>query len=83
MARKIRDYSAVGKRIAALGVRQVDLAKALGVSQQTISKKLRGETAIFLSDLEKLAKKFKRPICFFVMCAESCAKTRPLSPIVT
>ena len=62
--RLIRNYSRIGTRIAELG-RQVDLAKALGLSQQTTSKKLRGECAIMLSDLERLAKKFKLPLTWF------------------
>ena len=65
MARKIRAYTAVGKRIASLGNRQRLLAKVLRISQQTISKKLRGETAILLSDLQKLAKHYKVPLTFF------------------
>ena len=62
--RRIRRYSRIGTRLAELG-RQADLAKALGVSQQTVSKKLRGECAIMLSDLERIAKKFKVPITWF------------------
>ncbi len=61
---RIRQYSRIGYRLAELG-RQVDLAKALGLSQQTVSKKLRGETAILLSDLERLAKKYKVPLTWF------------------
>jgi transcriptional regulator with XRE-family HTH domain len=45
--------------------REVELAKALKVSQQTISKKLRGECAISVSDLETLARKFKRHMMWF------------------
>jgi transcriptional regulator with XRE-family HTH domain len=41
------------------------VAKALGISQQTVSKKLRGETAILLSDLERIARKFKLPVTWF------------------
>ena len=61
---RIRQYTRIGHRIAELG-RQADLAKALGLSQQTISKKLRGETAILLADLERIAKKFKLPVTWF------------------
>jgi len=64
-ARKIRAYTAVGKRIASLGKRQHAIAKALKISQQTVSKKLRGETAILLSDLEKLAKYYSVPVTYF------------------
>ena len=65
MARKIRAYTAVGKRIASLGKRQHAIAKALKISQQTVSKKLRGETAILLSDFEKLAKYYSVPVTYF------------------
>jgi transcriptional regulator with XRE-family HTH domain len=65
MARKIRAYTAIGRRIASVGKRQVAIAKALKISQQTVSKKLRGETAILLRDLEKLAKYYKVPMTFF------------------
>ena len=65
MARKIRAYTAVGRKIASVGKRQHAIAKVLKLSQQTVSKKLRGETAILLSDLEKLAKYYKVPVTFF------------------
>ena len=65
MARKIRAYTAVGKRIASVGKLQNAIAKALKVSQQTVSKKLRGETAILLSDLEKLSTYYKVPVTYF------------------
>ncbi|MHC5054595.1 MAG: helix-turn-helix domain-containing protein [Planctomycetota bacterium] len=59
-----RKYTRIGRRIAELG-RQVDLAKALGMSQQTVSKKLRGECAILLSDLERLAMKYNLSLTWF------------------
>ena len=62
--RQHRKYTRIGHRIAELG-RQVDLAKAFGLSQQTVSKKLRGEAAILLSDLERVAKKFNLPMTWF------------------
>ena len=52
MARKVKAYTDIGRRIADLGKRQRQIAKVLRVSQQTVSKKLRGETAMLLSDLE-------------------------------
>ncbi|MHC4249678.1 MAG: helix-turn-helix domain-containing protein [Planctomycetota bacterium] len=58
-------YTKYGERISALGTQAV-IAKALGMSQQTISKKLRGKCAIFVSDLEKLSEKFKVPMTYFV-----------------
>ena len=63
--RKIRDYTEVGRRITALAGRQKDVAGILGISQQSVSKKLRGETAILLSDLEALGKAFKVPLTYF------------------
>ena len=54
-----RKYTLLGDRIIKVGGgKQMPIAKALGVSQQTVSKKLRGETAILVSDLEKLATAF-------------------------
>ena len=76
MARKIRAYTAVGKRIASLGKRQHAIAKALKISQQTVSKKLRGETAILLSDFEKLAKYYKVSVTYFF-------EPEDMSPVVS
>ena len=63
--RKLRKYTDLGEQIAGLtdpkkGGVQAQLAKALGVSQQTVSCKLRGTCAISVADLERLAKKFKK-----------------------
>ena len=60
-----RRYTPLGNRIAELGSTQSELIKVLKVGQQTISKKLRGECSISVSDLEKLAKYFKVPMTFF------------------
>ncbi len=62
--RRVKAYVRIGRRLSELG-NQRELAKALGVSQQTVSKKLRGECAILLSDLETLAKKLKKPMTWF------------------
>lgn len=57
--RCVRRYTVLGERIVSLaGNRQMPIANALDVSQQTVSKKLRGETAILVSDLEELAPAF-------------------------
>lgn len=53
MGRRI--YTRIGARIAELGS-QKHIASLLRLTQQTVSKKLRGETAISLDDLENLAK---------------------------
>ena len=65
MARKVRDYTEVGKRITALCGRQRVVARLLKVSQQTVSKKLRGETAILLPDLERLGAHYGIPLTYF------------------
>ena len=65
MVRKVRAYTAIGDRISTLGRRQREIAAVLSVSQQTVSKKLRGETAILLSDLEKLGEHYKVPLTYF------------------
>jgi transcriptional regulator with XRE-family HTH domain len=62
--RRIRNYCRIGRRLAELGPQRV-LAKALRISQQTVSKKLRGETAILLADMERIARKFKLPMTWF------------------
>ncbi|MHC4200909.1 MAG: helix-turn-helix domain-containing protein [Planctomycetota bacterium] len=61
----MRAYTPLGFKIATIGKRQRELARVLRVSQQTISKKLRGETAIMVSDLEKLGKHYKVPLTYF------------------
>ena len=65
MSKQVRSYTKIGKRISALGKRQRSIALVLGLSQQTVSRKLRGETAILVSDLEKLAEHYKVPITYF------------------
>lgn len=71
--RRIRcKYTAMGERIAGFG-KQYELARLLGVSQQTISKKLRGECAVSVSDLETLARRLHVPIgAFFDWNEMSC-----------
>ena len=70
--RIIRKYTPMGERIAQFG-KQYELARLLGVSQQTISKKLRGECAILVADLEKLARRLHVPIgAFFAWDEMSC-----------
>jgi len=59
-------YKKVGKRIATLGQgRHGEIAQVLGISRQSVSKKLRGERAILLSDLAKLSKHFDVPLAYF------------------
>jgi transcriptional regulator with XRE-family HTH domain len=65
MKRHRRVYSRVGERIASLAGTQREVGRVLGITQQCVSKKLRGETAILLSDLEKLARHYEVPMTFF------------------
>ena len=63
--RRHRPYTSYGERIAALGT-QREIAKAMGLSQQTVSKKLQGETSIALHDLVKVADYFDVPPAYFL-----------------
>jgi transcriptional regulator with XRE-family HTH domain len=66
MATRTSGYTAVGNRIASLEKGQVAIGEALRISQQAISKKLRGECRILLSDLERLAKHYEVPVTYFL-----------------
>ena len=63
--RMVRRYTNIGERIASLDLNQAELGKMMRVSQQTVSKKLRGETAILLADLERLARKLGVAVGWF------------------
>ena len=60
----MRAYRRLGRRIATLG-RQQELAGVLGLTQQTVSKKLRGEAAILVADLERLARHYRLRMGWF------------------
>ena len=75
--RQVGRYTNIGCRIVSKGGTQVKISKMLGISQQTVSKKLRGETAIMLSDLEKLSKRMKVPITFFFEGYEGAPSAMP------
>lgn len=67
MAQKKHTYTALGWRIARLAHNQEQIATVLGLSQQSVSGKLRGEIAISLEDLVLLAKYFHvSPSYFFL-----------------
>jgi transcriptional regulator with XRE-family HTH domain len=61
----VRAYTEIGKRIASLAKGQKHIARVLGLSQQSVSRKLRGGSAILLSDLEKLIEAYGVPITYF------------------
>lgn len=59
-------YTKLGKRMVALsGGQQRALAQVLNISQQSISKKLKGNSAIQVSDLEKLSSHYDVPMSYF------------------
>ncbi len=75
----VRQYTTLGERIVKLaGGRQKPIAKALGVSQQTVSKKMRGECAIIVSDLEKLSVVFRVGMDYWFPGEEGMAKPDPV-----
>ncbi len=51
----IKVASTVRAELARVGLRQIDLARALGMTQQAVSARLRGATPFGLSDLEVLS----------------------------
>ena len=57
----------MGLRIARLARNQEEIATVLGLSQQSVSGKLRGEIAISLEDLILLAKHFHVSPSYFFM----------------
>lgn len=68
MGKAKRIYTLIGKRIASLAKtkrKQRELGRILGRTQQAISYKLRGESAITCSELEKLAKHYGVSVLYF------------------
>jgi len=65
MVSNFKAYTEVGRRIAALAKYQKHIARVLGISQQSVSKKLRGRAAILVSDLEKLSTVYGVPLTYF------------------
>ena len=62
--RRHRPYTGYGERIAALGT-QAEIGAAMGVAQQSVSKKLRGGSATTFSELTKLAAHYDLPLTYF------------------
>lgn len=64
--RGVSGYKKLGDRIAALSRgRQRELSEVLGISQQSVSKKLRGTRPILVSDLEKLSRHYNVSLAYF------------------
>ena len=66
MSRRSKRYTELGRKIAELAQNQAELARVLGLSQQSISGKLRGRIGITIKDLEKLSKHYDVSIFYFV-----------------
>lgn len=75
MARKPEKYPALGKKIARLARSQIEIARLLGLTQQSISGKLRGQIAISIEDLRRIAEQYKVPLTFFFAPEGVSAKT--------
>lgn len=66
MSKRVRrKYTQIGARMAALASGQRELAKVLRVTQQTVSKKLRGDSGVLLSDIERLSQAYGVPMAYF------------------
>lgn len=64
---KKKGYTAMGRRIAGLAKNQIELAEVLGLTQQTISGKMRGTIGVTLSDLKTMAVYYDVPQIYFLM----------------
>ena len=64
-AQKKKLYTRLGTRIAALAEGQDELADVLDMSQQSVSKKLRGKVGILVSELERLSAHYRVPMVYF------------------
>jgi transcriptional regulator with XRE-family HTH domain len=56
----------MGRKIAALGVNQVEISRVLGLTQQSVSGKFTGKIAITVKDMEILSAAFDVPMIYFV-----------------
>ena len=66
MGRRGERYTTLGKKIARLARTQTEIAKVLGLTQQSVSGKLSGKIAVTQIDLERLREKYKVPPIYFV-----------------
>ena len=70
MSRRSKKYTELGSKIAELAKNQVELARVLGLSQQSISGKLRGRIGITIKDLATLSKHYDVSIFYFVSASK-------------
>ncbi len=61
VAKRVK-YTKLGNRIMELARTQREIGKVLGRTQQTISEKLQGRTAILVSDLERIGRHYRVPV---------------------
>ena len=66
MTRKKKQYTQLGRKIAGLAKNQAELSKVLGLTQQSISGKLRGHIACTMRDLETLSGHYDVPMLYFL-----------------
>ena len=65
--RRSERFGLVGKKVAALAKNQAEIARVLGLTQQSISARLTERTSWSLTDLTKLSKHFDVPDFYFIM----------------
>jgi transcriptional regulator with XRE-family HTH domain len=63
--RGVEAHTTLGRRIALLAEDQRQLARVFGVSQQSVSKKLRGEAVLLVPELERVAAHYRVPMTYF------------------
>ena len=61
------EYCAIGLKMARLAPCQDDLGKVLGVTQPTVSRKLRGGFKVTVPEVEKMAQAFDVPAIYFFL----------------
>lgn len=66
MDRRSNKHTPMGRKIAALAVNQAEIARILGLTQQSVSGKFTGKIAITVKDMEILSAAFDVPMIYFV-----------------
>ena len=67
MAKRGSNYTAIGRKIRNISKNQSEIARVLGLTQQSVSGKFNGKIAISVVDLEKLSAHFNCPIIYFFL----------------
>ena len=66
MASRSKKHTPMGRKIAAIAGSQAEIAKVLGLTQQSISGKMTGKIAITVKDLEMISAHYSIPMIYFV-----------------